>query len=73
MRDVTERPEGVEAGCSRLVGTDCERIVQNVSAVLADADGLYQRMVASKNPYGDGHAAERIATILSDFFSIRNS
>ena len=68
MRDVTERPEGVEAGCSRLVGTDYERIIQSVSAVLWNTDGLYQRMVASENPYGDGCAAERIAATLSDFF-----
>lgn len=73
MRDVTERPEGVEAGCSRLVGTDYENIVQSVSAVLSDADGLYQRMVASENPYGDGRAAERIAAILADFFAARDA
>ncbi|MFT4302034.1 MAG: UDP-N-acetylglucosamine 2-epimerase (non-hydrolyzing) [Desulfovibrio sp.] len=72
MRDVTERPEGVEAGCSRLVGTDCEEIVQSVSAVLGDANGIYQRMVTSKNPYGDGRAAERIAAILVDFFSAKD-
>lgn len=71
MRDVTERPEGVEAGCSRLVGTDYKKIVQNVSDVLADADGLYHRMVASLNPYGDGRAAERISAILADFFSAK--
>lgn len=73
MRDVTERPEGVAAGCSCLVGTDCDKIVQSVSAILADLDGQYQLMVAAKNPYGDGHASERIAGILSEFFSTKKA
>jgi len=59
MRDVTERPEGVEAGVVKLVGTNPERIVSSVTELLTNAD-LYAGMVASENPYGDGKAAQRI-------------
>jgi UDP-N-acetylglucosamine 2-epimerase (non-hydrolysing) len=62
MRDVTERPEAVEAGTSRLVGTSRERIVGETLRLLDDPDGR-ARMTAS-NPYGDGRAAERIADAL---------
>jgi UDP-N-acetylglucosamine 2-epimerase (non-hydrolysing) len=59
MRQVTERPEGVEAGTVRVVGTDPRSIVEGVSLLLTDA-GEYNRMAHSTNPYGDGRAAERI-------------
>lgn len=62
-RDVTERPEGVEAGCSRLVGTDVDRIVGAATELLADP-AAYARMSGVKNPYGDGKASERIAEVL---------
>ncbi|MQA28768.1 MAG: UDP-N-acetylglucosamine 2-epimerase (non-hydrolyzing) [Luteitalea sp.] len=60
MRDTTERPEGVEAGTSRLVGTARESIVESVSQLLTDPD-VYAAMSQIANPYGDGRAAGRIA------------
>jgi UDP-N-acetylglucosamine 2-epimerase (non-hydrolysing) len=66
MRAVTERPEAVEAGTVMLVGTDREKIVGGVESVLLDS-ALYDRMARAHNPYGDGHAAERIADILCDW------
>ena len=62
LREKTERPEGVEAGLARLVGTDEEKIVGEAGALLAD--GAARRRMSGKNPYGDGHAADRIAAIL---------
>jgi UDP-N-acetylglucosamine 2-epimerase (non-hydrolysing) len=59
MRDTTERPEAVEAGTVRLVGTDVERIVSTVTTLLDDADA-YAAMSRAQNPYGDGKAAGRI-------------
>jgi len=63
MREVTERPEAVEAGTVKLVGTDVERIVNGVNELLDDP-AVYQRMSRAHNPYGDGQAARRIADIL---------
>jgi UDP-N-acetylglucosamine 2-epimerase (non-hydrolysing) len=60
MRDTTERPEAVEAGTVRLVGTDIERIVGEAVRLL-DSPIEYERMARAHNPYGDGHAAKRIA------------
>ena len=64
MRDTTERPEAVEAGTVLLVGTNREKIEQGVSQLLDDAD-TYRRMSEAVNPYGDGHACERIVKYLS--------
>lgn len=64
MRDTTERPEGVEAGTLKLVGTDEDVIYREFSRLLSDADE-YARMSRASNPYGDGHASERIADVLS--------
>lgn len=64
MRDTTERPEGVEAGTLKLVGTDEDVIYREFSRLLSDADE-YARMSRASNPYGDGHASERIAGVLS--------
>ncbi len=58
-RDTTERPEAVEAGTVRLVGTDVERIVAETELLLDDP-AWYERMARAHNPYGDGHAAGRI-------------
>ena len=58
MRDTTERPEAVEAGTVKLVGTDAEAIVSNVTALLQDKE-MYKRMSETHNPYGDGQACER--------------
>ena len=63
MRDTTERPEGVYAGTLRLVGTDEELIYKNFKELLEDGDA-YSKMAHACNPYGDGHACERIADIL---------
>jgi len=59
LREVTERPEGVQAGVSRLVGTNELDIIQAVRNILLDQKD-YDQMSSAKNPYGDGHAAERI-------------
>ncbi len=63
LRDTTERPEGVEAGTAILVGTDTQRIIQEATKLLTDAQA-YAQMAQSPNPYGDGQAAPRIAQIL---------
>ncbi len=65
MRDVTERPEAVEAGTVRLVGSDKQNIVDAVRKLLTDQD-LYERMSSAPNPYGDGQAAQRICQILQE-------
>jgi UDP-N-acetylglucosamine 2-epimerase (non-hydrolysing) len=59
MRSATERPEGIEAGTVRLVQPDAAAIVRDVSELLAD-QAAYDRMALATNPYGDGHASERI-------------
>ena len=59
MRDTTERPEAVEAGTVRLVGTDAETIIEQVNWLLKDSS-VYERMGQAHNPYGDGKACERI-------------
>lgn len=64
MRDTTERPEAVEAGTVRLVGTDVEKIVEQVSRLLTDS-AAYREMAYAHNPYGDGKACDRIVDILS--------
>jgi UDP-N-acetylglucosamine 2-epimerase (non-hydrolysing) len=64
LRETTERPEGVDAGVARLVGTDAERIFAEASRLLT-SEAAYLEMARSVNPYGDGHAAERIAAILA--------
>jgi len=61
LRDVTERPEAIELGVARLVGTDPAAIVGSVRELLTDADA-YSRMASGGSPYGDGYAAQRIAT-----------
>lgn len=64
MRDTTERPEGVKAGTLKLVGTKEDTIYQEFSRLLNDVEE-YDKMSKTANPYGDGHASERIADILS--------
>ena len=63
MRDTTERPEAVEAGTVKLVGTNAEAIVSNVTALLLGKE-MYKRMSETHNPYGDGQACERIIAAL---------
>jgi UDP-N-acetylglucosamine 2-epimerase (non-hydrolysing) len=67
MREKTERPEAVEAGTVRLVGTDAERIVEQASLLLDDRLE-YERMARVHNPYGDGRASSRIADVILSFF-----
>ena len=62
-RETTERPEAVEAGCARLVGTNPRAIIAAARELLSDAR-VYDRMSQARNPFGDGHAAEAIAEIL---------
>ena len=63
MRDTTERPEAIAAGTVRLVGTDVQKIITNVSQLLEDHD-VYEKMSKSHNPYGDGNACKRIIAAL---------
>ncbi|ATZ72706.1 UDP-N-acetylglucosamine 2-epimerase (non-hydrolyzing) [Idiomarina sp. X4] len=65
MRDTTERPEAVAAGTVELVGTDSNRIVEQVSRLLNDAFE-YEKMTRAHNPYGDGKAVSRIISILNE-------
>lgn len=65
MRDTTERPEGITAGTLKLVGTDEKTIYQSFSKLLSDKE-VYEKMSQASNPYGDGHASERIADILEN-------
>ena len=63
MRDTTERPEGIAAGTLKLVGTDEETIYTEFNRMLSDSEA-YSKMSRASNPYGDGHACERIADLL---------
>lgn len=65
LREVTERPEAVAAGCARIVGTDENLIVKEASKLIEDP-AEYQSMVSHRNPFGDGHAGQRIAAIVSN-------
>ncbi len=75
MRDVTERPEAVEAGTVRLVGSDRHRIVKEVSLLIGNRNE-YEKMSRAHNPYGDGTASQKICEILSNlpskFFNGKN-
>lgn len=64
MRDTTEHPEGVAAGTLKLVGTEGDVIYREFSRLLSDRAG-YETMSHASNPYGDGHASERIADVLA--------
>ena len=63
MRDTTERPEGVEAGTLKLVGTD-EEVIYKAFTQLLDDEEAYNAVAHASNPYGDGHACERIADVI---------
>lgn len=68
MRDTTERPEGIAAGTAVLTGPNAASIVQHTARLLTDA-AAYQAMVTAKNPYGDGHASERILAFMRHHFA----
>lgn len=72
LREVTERPEGVEAGVLRLVGTDTRRIVSEARRLLDD-EAAYRIMSQAANPFGDGKAASRIVKALLDYPGMANS
>ncbi|WP_037952806.1 UDP-N-acetylglucosamine 2-epimerase, partial [Sulfitobacter donghicola] len=63
MRNTTERPEAVDAGTVLLVGTDGQKIAREALRLLSDTTA-YDQMARAMNPYGDGHAADRIADAL---------
>ena len=69
MRDTTERPEAVEAGTVKLVGTKISSIVQSLKVLLSDS-GVYTEMSRAHNPYGDGVACEHIKKVLESYFEI---
>lgn len=69
LRDTTERPEGVEAGTLKLVGTESEKVKEEMEKLL-DNDVEYQRMAQAKNPYGDGKASERILDAIAYYFGV---
>ena len=66
LREVTERPEGVEAGVLKLVGTDPDRIVREARRLLDDP-AAHAAMARAVNPFGDGHAADHIVQALVDY------
>jgi UDP-N-acetylglucosamine 2-epimerase (non-hydrolysing) len=72
MREVTERPEAVEAGTVKLVGANAATIAREVSALLTDS-ARYRSMGTAQNPYGDGHATERIIGGIAHFFERDNA
>ncbi|MBB3939092.1 UDP-N-acetylglucosamine 2-epimerase (non-hydrolyzing) [Novosphingobium fluoreni] len=65
MRETTERPEGVEAGTAKLVGTDAATIVTEISTLLDDTEA-YEAMARAHNPFGDGHSSARIVELLAN-------
>ncbi len=68
LRETTERPEAVAAGTAKLVGTDPAQIVAAASHLLSNP-AAYQQMATAINPFGDGHAAERIFQVVENYFS----
>lgn len=72
VRETTERPEGVEAGTLKLVGTSTENIIRQVSRLLED-EVEYERMSRAENPYGDGHASEKIVRAILRYFRSREN
>ena len=71
-RNVTERPEAVECGGARIVGTDQATIVREASRLLENSEH-YQSMIVARNPFGDGQASRRIADIVESFVSSRKA
>ena len=70
MRESTERPEAIEAGVAKLVGTKLENIVEDTLRLLRDPD-QYAQMASARNPFGDGQAAQRIVDILFHHFTVK--
>jgi UDP-N-acetylglucosamine 2-epimerase (non-hydrolysing) len=72
VRDTTERPEGIEAGVTRLVGTETGRIIAAASELLENPTA-YGEMASGANPYGDGRASERVIEVLQHHFGVRDA
>ena len=70
LRDVTERPEAVEYGTVKLVGTDIDKIVNSANTLINNEEE-YSKMSKAANPYGDGFASKRIADIIENYFDLR--
>lgn len=70
LRDVTERPEAVEYGTVKLVGTDIDKIVNSANTLINNEEE-YSKMSKAANPYGDGFASKRIADIIENYFGLR--
>jgi UDP-N-acetylglucosamine 2-epimerase (non-hydrolysing) len=68
VRNDTEQPEAVEAGVVKVIGTTCERIVEETERLLYHVDE-YRRMARAVSPYGDGHAADRIAAAVLERYA----
>ncbi|MBD1999202.1 UDP-N-acetylglucosamine 2-epimerase (non-hydrolyzing) [Leptolyngbya sp. FACHB-541] len=68
LRETTERPEAIAAGTAQLVGTNPQQVVTTATKLLSDPDA-YQTMATAVNPFGDGHAAERILDIVENYFA----
>ncbi|MHC1726431.1 MAG: non-hydrolyzing UDP-N-acetylglucosamine 2-epimerase [Syntrophobacteraceae bacterium] len=71
MRDATERPEGVEAGIIKVIGSGVNGIISSLSQLITDP-GAYNSMISCDNPYGDGKAGERIAAIIHSILFLRD-
>ena len=72
MRDTTERPEGIEAGTAKLVGTNKQAIISEAFKLLDDQE-YYEDMAKAHNPFGDGRASERISRIIAKSLMIESS
>jgi UDP-N-acetylglucosamine 2-epimerase (non-hydrolysing) len=70
LRDTTERPEALQAGTVKLVGTNRDKIYREAKILLTDTNE-YNKMARAINPYGDGHAARRIVKVITDFLYVR--
>ena len=69
LRNVTERPEGVEAGTLKLAGTNKDTIVR-LAKELLDSSEIYNEMAKAANPFGDGNASRRIANAILHYFGL---
>ena len=68
LRTETERPEAVAAGTVKVIGTDTARVIAEAEALISDKSE-YDKMAAAQNPYGDGHASERIIKAIRGYFA----
>jgi UDP-N-acetylglucosamine 2-epimerase (non-hydrolysing) len=69
MREVTERPEGIEAGMTKLVGIRRQTIINETAVLLTDYD-IYKKVFGARNPYGDGKVSEKIIKTIMKLFAL---